>query len=66
MRDYVILTDSCCDLTAEMAAELGIEVMPLSLQMGGKTYRITRMAGRSASRTSTAASAPESWPPPPP
>ena len=39
MRDYVILTDSCCDLTAEMAAELGIEVMPLSLQMGGKTYR---------------------------
>ena len=23
MRDYVILTDSCCDLTAEMAAEFG-------------------------------------------
>ena len=35
MRDYVILTDSCCDLTAEMAAELGVEVLPLSLQMGG-------------------------------
>ena len=39
MRDYVILTDSCCDLTAEMAAELGVEVLPLSLQMEGKTYR---------------------------
>ena len=38
MRDYVILTDSCCDLTAEMAEELGIVVLPLSLQMGGKTY----------------------------
>ena len=38
MRDYVILTDSCCDLTAEMAGELGVEVLPLSLQMGGKTY----------------------------
>ena len=24
MRDYVILTDSCCDLSAEMAAELGV------------------------------------------
>ena len=29
MRDYVILTDSCCDLTAEMAEELGIVVLPL-------------------------------------
>ena len=38
MRDYVILTDSCCDLTAEMAAELGVEVLPLSLQMGGSVY----------------------------
>ena len=39
MRDYVILTDSCCDLSAEMAAELGVEVLPLSLQMGDRTYR---------------------------
>ena len=39
MRDYVILTDSCCDLSAEMAAELGLEVLPLSLQMGDRTYR---------------------------
>ena len=39
MRDFVILTDSCCDLSAEMAAELGVEVLPLSLQMGDRTYR---------------------------
>ena len=38
MRDYVILTDSCCDLTAGMAEELGLEVLPLSLEMGGATY----------------------------
>ena len=39
MRDYVILTDSCCDLSAEMAAKLGVEILPLSLEMGGKSYR---------------------------
>ena len=39
MRDYVIMTDSCCDLTAEMAEELELEVLPLSLQMGDQTYR---------------------------
>ena len=38
MRDYVILTDSCCDLTAGMAEELGLEVLPLSLEMSGATY----------------------------
>ena len=39
MRDYVLLTDSCCDLSAEMAAKLGVEILPLSLEMGGKSYR---------------------------
>ena len=39
MRDYVIITDSCCDLTAELARELEVEVIPLSLQMGDITYR---------------------------
>ena len=39
MRDYVLLTDSCCDLSVEMAAELGVEILPLSLEMGGKSYR---------------------------
>ena len=39
MRDYLIMTDSCCDLTAQMAEELGITVLPLSLLMSGQTYR---------------------------
>ena len=39
MRDYVIMTDSCCDLTAQLADELGIVVLPLTLLMDGQEYR---------------------------
>ena len=39
MRDYVILTDSCCDLTAQMADELGIVAIPLTLLMNDKEFR---------------------------
>ena len=39
MSDYVLLTDSSADLTAELVAELGVEVLPLSFHMGDKTYR---------------------------
>lgn len=39
MADYVLMTDSCCDLTADMAAELEVEVLPLSLEMDGKVYQ---------------------------
>ena len=28
MRDYVLMTDSCCDLTDYMARELELEVLP--------------------------------------
>ncbi len=38
MREYVILTDSSCDLTAELAQELGISVVPLSVLTDGKEY----------------------------
>ena len=38
MRDFTILTDSCCDLPAELAAELELEVLPLRLEMSGSTY----------------------------
>ncbi|MDE7054796.1 MAG: DegV family protein [Oscillospiraceae bacterium] len=38
MKDYVILTDSCCDLPASLAAELELEVLPLSFMMEGKEY----------------------------
>ena len=39
MREFVIITDSCCDLSAAMAAELELSVLPLSLHMGGAVYR---------------------------
>ena len=38
MRDYVLMTDSCCDLSAPPAQELGILVLPLSLELSGQTY----------------------------
>ena len=38
MREYIILTDSCCDFSAQMAAELGVEVLPLSFHIEGKDY----------------------------
>ena len=39
MRDFVIMTDSCCDLTAQMAEELDLQVLPLSLLLNDQTYR---------------------------
>ena len=39
MREFVIMTDSCCDMTDAMARELGLVVLPLSLQMGDQVYR---------------------------
>lgn len=38
MRDYVILTDSCCDLPADMAEKLGVWVQPLSFTIEGGEY----------------------------
>ena len=38
MRDFVIMTDSCCDLTAQMADELGVVVLPLHLLIGEDTF----------------------------
>lgn len=39
MPDYVILTDSSADLTAELVRELEVEVLPLSFHVQGSTYR---------------------------
>ncbi len=39
MSDYVILTDSCCDLPAKLADDLGLIVIPLSLLLDGKEYK---------------------------
>ena len=38
MREYIILTDSCCDFPADMVEELGLVVQPLSFLMEGKEY----------------------------
>lgn len=38
MNDFAIVTDSSCDLSAEMADELELTVLPLSYSMGGKEY----------------------------
>ena len=38
MRDYIIMTDSCCSLNRREVDELGITVLPLSFTMEGKTY----------------------------
>ena len=39
MRDFVIMTDSCCDMTVDMANDLELVVLPLSLEMGDRIYR---------------------------
>ncbi len=39
MLDYVILTDSGCDFPAELAKELELYVLPLSVTVNGKEYR---------------------------
>ena len=38
MRDYVILTDSCCDFPAGMVDELELHVRPLSFTMEEREY----------------------------
>ncbi len=37
MSQFVILTDSCADLTAELVEQLDVQVLPLSITMDGKT-----------------------------
>ena len=39
MSDYVIVTDSSCDLPAKLVEELELQVAPLAFLMGDKTYR---------------------------
>ena len=39
MRDYVIVTDSSVDLPDSLIREMGVEVLPLSFTVQGKTYR---------------------------
>lgn len=39
MRDYVIITDSGCDLPTTMVEDLGIKVVPMGLTIDGQAYR---------------------------
>ena len=39
MNNYVIVTDSSCDLPDSLVKELELEVLPLSFIIDGKTYR---------------------------
>ena len=41
MNEYVIVTDSSCDLSQEMVEELKISVLPLSFTIQGRTCRDT-------------------------
>ena len=41
MRDYILMTDSCCDLNQQEAAELDLTVLPLSFTIDGQTYANT-------------------------
>jgi DegV family protein with EDD domain len=46
MNDYAIVTDSSCDLPAELAEELELTVLPLSFEIDGKEY-LNYLDGRS-------------------
>lgn len=35
-KEYVIMTDSSCDLPQELADQLGLEVLPLEVMADGK------------------------------
>lgn len=39
MNDFVIITDSCCDLPAKLADELELTVMPLSVLLKGEEFK---------------------------
>ena len=39
MKDIVITSDSTCDLSTDLIAENEIAIMPLSVTLGGKTYK---------------------------
>ena len=39
MSDFILMTDSCCDLTAEMQQELDLHILPMLLQIGEESYR---------------------------
>ncbi|MBQ8852391.1 MAG: DegV family protein [Oscillibacter sp.] len=39
MREFVIMTDSCCDLPQQLVDELGVVVLPLTVLIGENSYK---------------------------
>ena len=39
MEDYVLFTESTCDLTPELAQEMDIQVLPMTFSLDGQSYR---------------------------
>jgi DegV family protein with EDD domain len=62
-----IVTDSSCDLTAEQAAELGVEVVPLSIRFGDEEFtdRVELTVDEFYRRLETSATLPETAAPAP-
>lgn len=66
---YQIITDSCCDLPAELIASLGLHIVPLTLNFRGQVYKEvteedikTVYAGlRTGDVATTSAANPEDW-----
>ena len=40
MREYVIVTDSCCDFSQDLIRDLDLTVIPLSVQLGGQVPKL--------------------------
>ena len=66
--NFKIITDSCCDLTAQMIAELQLGVAPLTVEMDGRAYAEGEMTPvelydhlRNGKLPKTAAVNPEGW-----
>ncbi len=38
MNPYVIISDSCCDLPAKLAESAGLDIQPLSVQIGDESF----------------------------
>ena len=65
---FKIITDSCCDLTDEMIAQLGLTVAQLSVEMDGRSFTNAEMGPkalydhmRAGKMPKTAAANPDGW-----
>ena len=65
---FKIITDSCCDLTDEMVADLGLTVAQLSVEMDGRSFTNAEMGPkalydhmRAGKMPKTAAANPDGW-----